>query len=146
VTGLVLDGAETEFARCGPETGALERGEAFLGDRVVRSAKGADLPRLISCLLSNPILVSTLPRRNPVDSLLSDQKRIALVRPLNLDHLDPRLHRYRNVLTELAESHFPVYFYATDRGGSTVHGAIVVEHVDGTAKVSRAYLDQRFEE
>jgi hypothetical protein len=143
VTGVVVEGEESERARCGPETGALERGEAFLADRVVRSANGDDLPRVVSCLLSNPILLSALPRRNPVDSLLSDQRRIALVRPLNLDRLDARLHRYRSVLTELAESHFPVYFYATDGSGSTVHGAIIV---DGTAKVSRVYLDHRFEE
>jgi hypothetical protein len=146
VTGVVVEGTEYERECCGPDTGALERGEAFLADRVVHSTNSADLPRVVRCLLSNPILIPALPRRNPVDSLQRDDRRVALVRPLNVEHLDPRLHRYRAVLTELARDHFPSYFYATDGNGVTVHGAVVVENIEGTAKVSRAYLDHRFEE
>jgi hypothetical protein len=146
VTGVVVDGTESERDRCGPDTGALERREAFLADRTVRCANSDDLPRVVKCLLANPILIPALPRRNPVDSLQRDDRRVALVRPLNVEHLDPRLRRYRAVLTELARDAFPSYFYATDGNGATVHGAIVVEYIDGTAKVSHAYLDHRFEE
>jgi hypothetical protein len=102
--------------------------------------------RVVQCLLSNPFLIPALPRRDPVDSVQPDGRRLALVRPLNLDRLDPRLDRYRDVLTELAKSHAPTYFYVTDRNGVTVHGAVVVENIEGTPKVSRAYFDHRYEE